>query len=140
MTVTIPHKFKDGVGETASGVQVDDNFDAVKVAIDAIETRETAYPGGSSFLAANTGRGLSTYYTPSSTQGAMVYLIVGAAPSDAVCQIIVDGVNLWGGIYLSLNKSVALTFFVKANGKWRCDALAGPMNLLTSTYQLLPNP
>lgn len=37
MAIVLPHHFKDGVGEIASGVQVLENDEALKTAIEAIE-------------------------------------------------------------------------------------------------------
>lgn len=38
MTVVLPHVFKDNVGEAASGVQVDENFNALVAALEGIAT------------------------------------------------------------------------------------------------------
>lgn len=37
MAIVIPHVFQDGVNETASGVQVDENFDVLKSAVEGVE-------------------------------------------------------------------------------------------------------
>lgn len=57
MAIVLPHKFKDGVGEVASGVQVLENDDTLRAAIEAVENRkpttfihhaaEESVPGGS---------------------------------------------------------------------------------------------
>ena len=39
MAIVLPHSFQDNVEETASGVQVDENFDVLKTAIEALEAR-----------------------------------------------------------------------------------------------------
>src|SRR6476659_4632063 len=52
MTVVIPNVFQDGDIEEASGVEVNENFDAVKVAIEAIQTQLTGFIQGA--LPANT--------------------------------------------------------------------------------------
>ena len=46
---TYPHNFHDGVGETASGVQVMDNFNAVQAALEVasgFKVRRTNASGG----------------------------------------------------------------------------------------------
>jgi hypothetical protein len=42
VTVVLPHHFKDGVGEVASGVQVLENDEALKVAAEALEAKAAA--------------------------------------------------------------------------------------------------
>lgn len=39
MSIILPHSFKDGVDEVASGVQVMDNLNVLRTAIEALQTR-----------------------------------------------------------------------------------------------------
>ena len=140
MSITLPHSFKDGVDEVASGVQVMDNLNALKSPIEALQALNAARPSDYAFAEAGAGRGLSTNYTPSVSRAAMVFLLLGAGPgANAVATVYVDGTQLFnGGVFLVNAQPVGLTFIVKAGGAWSCSALAGPINLLTSTYLLLP--
>lgn len=140
MTVILPHSFKDGVGETASGVQVMDNLEALKGAIDAIQALILAGPGEYTLTEVQINRGLNVLQTPSTTRAAMVFLSLRGGPAaDAICQIKLNGTGLFeNGVYMTSEKMVPVTFIVPANGTWLCEPTAGPMNLLGSTYLLLP--
>lgn len=143
MAIILPHIFQDNVGETASGVQVDENFNVLKAAVEALEARTAgleASPFGYVLSEVLVARALGTPYTPSSSHAALVLLSVRANPTDARAQVSVDGSALIanGGADLVAGKVDLLTFPVKAGGVWQCVATAGPMDLLVSTYMLLP--
>jgi hypothetical protein len=147
MAIILPHIFQDGVDENASGVQVDENLNVLKSAIELLEARVAGLEATNAnrskdFALAEvlTGRALSTNYTPSATRAAMVLLSVRANPTDARAQVYIDGTAVIanGGVDLVAGKVNMLSFEVKAGGTWQCVAAAGPMDLLTSTYVLLP--
>lgn len=87
--ITLPHDFKDGVDEVASGVQVMENLDALK---SGIEARDEAGPYG-----ARTERAFGAAIEPSSTEKVQVVGDVQLEPSagfGAIAKIYIGGVEV----------------------------------------------
>lgn len=90
--ITFPHTFHDNVGETASGVQVMDNFNTLKAAIEALEATLPIAAGQKP--GTYTARGLNTEYEPSPTRATLVTVEVsfgGGAPRIPITFIVPAG-------------------------------------------------
>jgi hypothetical protein len=75
MTVILPHTFHDGTGEVISGVQVMDNLNALKAAVETVEGL-AVLPSGSTY-AAQVARTAGTTYVPNASKVTAVILEVG---------------------------------------------------------------
>lgn len=94
--IIIPHVFQDGVGEIGSGVQLNENFNVVKTALesqgDDIETLLAAIPNLKFAVGqanANWAGGLSS---PTITHG------LGRTPIFAAASALETGGNIYAGI------------------------------------------
>lgn len=142
MAIVLPHVFQDGVNETASGVQVNEDLTVLKNAIEALEaaaaTQATARKAQLTLLEPKVGKLVGQPYTPSLTQAALVILTVRAGPSgDAIGRVEVDAAPAFDDFYIVNGRVTVVTFGVKAAGTFKFTAPEGPVNLLNTTYQLL---
>ncbi len=111
MTLVLPHTFHDGVGETASGVQVMDNLNTLKGAIEGLESGGPG-PG------VRTERSFGVPITPSLTGATFVTgdLQLSPAPGfGAVASVFVAGVKV---AELFAHESIAHPIRMALPGLW----------------------
>lgn len=72
----LPHSFQDNVGQIASGVQVDENFDVLNTAVGELESAASIGP-----VAARVERALNTLFLASGTQDVIVTGDVSLEPT-----------------------------------------------------------
>jgi len=92
MAIILPHVFQDGSVETASGVQVNENFNTLKAAIEAIETADATFallsqlPTGAKI---RTGTGTGTW--ASQQLNVVINHGLGKAPTFASMSLVAGG-------------------------------------------------
>lgn len=101
MPPVIPHILQDGVGEIASGAQLNENFDVLKVAIGNLEAAHASLAAKALLIptakwTALTARAASTDFIPDASRPALVNLHMTSSGTPWAYTVTVGGV-VYGG-------------------------------------------
>lgn len=122
MAITLPHVFQDGVGEVASGVQVDENFNVLKAAIEALESLRLT----SQTYSAKAASTINTPHAVSGTRPAFVVLSYSSPiqPPTIEAKVFIDGIEVSQVAEVGEEGQRFFTtpFLLKPNGTWELRA------------------
>lgn len=133
----LPHSFQDNVEEIASGVQVDENFDVLNAAIEALEAAQVIGP-----VSGRVERAFGAPFLASGTHNTLVTGDVNLEPSPgfgAIVQFKVAGVlispELFAHESIAHPMRVGFAFPVPAGQQWEAIAATpGHVSSLHTSY------
>lgn len=135
MSYTLPHIFQDNVNETASGVQINENFSVTKAQVEALEALIPSGPNQ-----ARVARSLATPYTPNGTKKTLVTVDV-ELPRGSALQFKSGGVVVAEVFNAEANGGghrASTSFLVPAAASWEAvtsiSGVGGPPVGLFSSY------
>lgn len=123
MSITLPHQFQDGVGEPASGVQVDENFNVLKAAVEALELAHAGLAAKALLIPTGKwtpleARSGATNYIPSASRPALVNLHMLSSGTPWAYTVTVGGVTFGGeGETNTAGQATTDVFFMTAPGE-----------------------
>lgn len=102
MPATLPHVFNDGPGNTASGVEVMDNFNAINAGVFAAVV---------TVLPSSPVNGQDCYFLADATNGIVWHLKYRAASASASKWEVVGGASLFAEVVTASNETTASTTY-----------------------------